>query len=205
MDDFNNMFSTGSCTWIEECLEAVQQKVSIKMQQILSSKYNADEIKATLFQMGPTKAPGLDGMNALFYQKFWHIVGDNGLSTVLEFLNTSCMPPALNHSYIMLIPKIKNPVKVSNFRSISLCNVNYKIIANVLANRLKQILLQIISPTQIAFVPRRLITDNMLVAYEALHTMHGRKKGKTGTFAMKLDIRKAYNRVKWVFKKQDHA
>jgi len=49
MDYFNNMFSTGSCTWIEECLEAVQQKVSIEMQQTLSSEYNTDEIKAALF------------------------------------------------------------------------------------------------------------------------------------------------------------
>ena len=192
---FNNMFSTGSCTRIEECLEAIQQKLSIEMQQTLSSEYTADEIKAALFQMGPTKALGPDGMNAIFYQKFWHIVGDNVVSAVLEFLNTGYMPPALNHTFIVLIPKIKNLVKVSNFRPIILCNVIYKIIANVVANRLKQILSHIISPTQSVFVPRRLITDNVLVAYEALHTMQGRKKGKTGTLALKLDVSKAYDRV----------
>ena len=117
------------------------------MQQTLSSEYILYEIEAAFFQMGPTKAPGPDGMNVLFYQKFWHTVGDNGLFAILEFLNTSCMPPALNHSYIVLIPKSKNPVKVSDFRPISLCNVIYKIIAKVLANKLKQILPQIISPT----------------------------------------------------------
>ena len=192
---FNNMFSIGSCTRIEECLEAIQQKLSIEMQQTLSSEYTVDEIKAALFQMGPTKAPRPDGMNALFYQKFWHIVGDNVVSAVLEFLNTGYMPLALNHTFIVLIPKIKNPVKVSDFRPISLCNVIYKIIAKVVANRLKQILPHIISPTQSVFVPRRLITDNVLVAYEALHTMQGRKKGKTGTLALKLDVSKAYDRV----------
>ena len=126
---------------------------------------------------------------------FWHIVGDNVVSVVLEFLNTSYLLPDLNHTYIVLIPKIKNPVKVFDYRPISLCNVIYKIIAKVLANRLKQVLPHIISPTQSAFVPGRLITDNVLVAYEALHMMHGRKKGKNGTLAMKLDISKVYDRV----------
>ena len=78
----------------------------------------------------------------------------------------------------------------------------YKIIAKVVANRLKQILPHIISPTQGVFVPRRLITDNVLVAYEALHTMQGRKKGKTGTLALKLDVSKAYDRVEWDFLKR---
>ena len=114
---------------------------------------------------------------------------------VLEFLNTGYMIPDLNRTYIVLIPKIKNSIKVSDYRPISLCNVIYKIIAKVVANRLKQILPQIISPTQSAFVLGRLITDNVLVAYEALHTMHGRRKGKIGTLAMKLDISKAYDKV----------
>ena len=105
------------------------------------------------------------------------------------------MLPALNHTHIVLIPKVKNPVKMSDFRPISLCNVIYKIITKMLANRLKQILPQIIGLTQSAFVPRRLITDNVLVSYEALHTMHGRKKGKTGSLALKLDVSKAYDRM----------
>ena len=68
-----------------------------------------------------------------------------------------------------------------------------------MANRLKQVLPHIISPTQSAFVPGRLIMDNVLVAYETLHTMHARKKGKKGTLALKLDISKAYDCVEWQF------
>ena len=64
-----------------------------------------------------------------------------------------------------------------------------------MANRLKQVLPHIIAPTQSAFVSRRLITDNVLVAYEALHMMHGWKKGKTGNLALKLDVSKAYDRM----------
>ena len=81
-----------------------------------------------------------------------------------------------NHTNIVLIPKIKSPERMSNIRLTSLYNVIYKIISKVLANKLKQILPSVKSFTQSAFVPGQLITDNVLVAYEVLHSMHSRKK-----------------------------
>ena len=105
-------------------------------------------------------------------------MGDNVVTTVLDYLNFGVMGPDINHTNIVLIPKIKSLERMSEFRPISLCNVIYKIISKVLANRLKQILPSLISSTQSAFVPERLITDNVLVAYEVLHSMHSRKKGK---------------------------
>ena len=112
-------------------------------------------------------------------------------------MNDGVMLPDLNHTNIVLILKVKNLEKMFEYRPISLCNVIYKIISNVLANRLKQVFLDIISLTQSAFVPGRLITDNVIVAYEVLHSMHVRKKGKIGdlALALKLDVRKAYDRV----------
>ena len=74
----------------------------------MSSDFTADEIKAALFQMGPTKAPGPSGMNAPFYQKFWHVMGDNVVYTVLDYLNSSVMHLDINHTNILLIPKVKN-------------------------------------------------------------------------------------------------
>ena len=125
----------------------MHSKVTDDMQEFLSSEFTAEEVKVALFQMGPTKAPGPDGMNALFYQKFWHVVGNNVVLAVLEFLNNGNMLPYINHTNIVLIPKVKNLERMSEFRPISLCNVIYKIISKVLANRLKQVLPQNISPT----------------------------------------------------------
>ncbi|XP_050259845.1 uncharacterized protein LOC126704900 [Quercus robur] len=140
---------------MEECLDAVQQKVTPAMRDILSSDFSVEEIKTALFQMGSTKAPGPDGMNALFYQKYWHIVGDDVIAAVLDFLNSGYMIPEINYTRFVLIPKI---------------------------------LPQLIAPTQSAFVPGRLIMDNVLVAYETLHAMHCGKSGKKGSLALKLDV-----------------
>ena len=74
---------------------------------------------------------------SLFYQKFWHVVGDTVVLAVWDFLNNGNMLPEINHTNIVLIPKIRNPVKMSDFRPISLCNVIYKVISKVLANKLK--------------------------------------------------------------------
>ena len=190
-DYFKILFHAGACDQMKECLAVVPQMVTEEMQEALSGEFTAKEVKVALFQMGPIKAPGPDGMNALFFQKFWHIVGDDVVMAVLDFLNNGNMLPEINHTNIVLIPKVKNPEKMSNFRPI--------IMSKVLANRLKQVLPYIVSPTQSAFVPGRLITDNVLVTYETLHTMHARKKGKKGTLALKLDVSKTYDRVEWQF------
>jgi hypothetical protein len=106
---------------------------------------------------------------------------------------------SINATYIALIPKMINPTKVSDYRPISLCNVFYKILSKVLANRLKVILPHLISKNQSAFIPGRLISNNILVAYETLHTMHARMWGRVGYMALKLDMSKAYDRVEWGF------
>ena len=98
---------------------------------------------------------------------------------------------------MVLIPKCKTPVSATDYRPISLCNVVYKIIAKVLVNKLKTILPRIIDESQSAFIPGRVIFDNIIVAHEVLHSMHTKKKGKSGFLAAKVDMSKAYDRVEW--------
>lgn len=116
-------------------------------------------------------------------------------SVVLNLLNDGSFDDQINYTYIVLIPKVKNHVKVSEFRLINLCNVRYKLVLKVISNRLKKILPTIVSNSQSAFIPKRLITDNVIVAYETLHSMKSRHKEKEGVMALKLDISKAYDLI----------
>ena len=76
-----------------------------------------------------------------------------------------------------------------------LCNVVFRITSKLIANRPKKILPSIISDTQSAFVHGRLIIDNVLVAFEAMHHINQKKGGRKGEMALKLDMSKAYDRV----------
>ena len=145
--------------------------------------------------MAPFKAPGSDGMPPLFFQTFWPDIGRDVSEAVLSCLNSGTILKSINHTFITLIPKVKNPETVAQFRLISLCNVIYKILSKVIANRLKPILNSIISEAQSAFVADRVITDNILIAFESLHHMKTQCSSNTGFMALKLDMSKAYDRV----------
>lgn len=119
------------------------------------------------------------------------------LTAVLGFLNGGDMPEVINQTILVLIPKVVNPEELTQFRPIFLCNVIYKICSKVLANRLRLILDEVVSEEQ-SFIPRRLITDNVLIAYECIHYLRN-KKGKSGACAIKLDVTKAYDRVEWSY------
>ena len=118
---------------------------------------------------------------------------------ILNVLNFNMSMTEINKTNITLVPKIKNPTKMTDFRLISLCNVIYKLISKVLANRLKVILPSIISENQSAFLSGRLIIDNVLVAFELMHYLEHKKEGKDGFAAIKFDMSKAYDRLEWGF------
>ena len=105
------------------------------------------------------------------------------------------MVAELNHTHIALIPKIKVPKTVVEFRPISLCNVLYKLISKVLTNRVKKVLHATISQNKSAFIADKLITNNIMVAFELLHSMQSKQKGKTGNMAIKIDMEKTFDYI----------
>jgi hypothetical protein len=137
----------------------------------------------------------MDWQQVSSFQESWASIGEEVCNVISNFFSHGKMDEEINATYIVLVPKTPNPTTVNEFHPISLCNVLYKITSKVLANILKLILLYIISYNQSAFILGRLIPDNVLAAYEALHSMQTRMWGKMGYVALNLDISKAYDRV----------
>ncbi|XP_017624602.1 uncharacterized protein LOC108468221 [Gossypium arboreum] len=178
-------------------LSGVQLCISNSMNHLLLATYAEGEILEALKGMVLTKASGADGFPAIFYQKYWHIVGKETCEFCLDILNNGHSLEDINRTQLVLIPKTANPSNLKNYRPISLCTVIYKIIAKTVANRLQKVLDGCIDDAQSAFVPGRLISDNVLLAYEVLHSFKNKKSGKKGSMALKLDMSKAYDRVEW--------
>jgi hypothetical protein len=164
----------------------------------LAAPINIEEVKGAVFGMHPWKAPGPDGFPAGFYQKSWDVVGE----TVFKFVDSVWQNPSsiadVNKTDICLIPKVDKPEYVTQFRPISLCNTNYKIVSKVIVERLKECVASLVSPFQTGFVPGRNIHENIVVAKEMAHTMHF-MKGRKGAFAIKVDLSKAYDKLSWEF------
>ena len=139
--------------------------------------------------MDPYKAPGLDRFGPSFFQHHWPIIGEKIVCVIKDFFNSGRLLKEIDHTLIALIPKASNPERINQFRPISLYNVIYKIIAKVMVDRMRPILEKIIQPTQVAFIPQRVIHDNVLLVHELMNKFK-HMKGKKAYVALRLDKRK---------------
>jgi hypothetical protein len=196
---FIDMFTSSNPINMQESLQVVAGRVHPQMHNYLNKDFTAAEISHAVHQLKSNVAPGPDGLNAKFYQAHWDIIGDDIVQTTLHILNNGGNPDRFNDTYICLIPKHNSPTTPADFRPIALCNVILKVITKTIANRIKEILPEVISPQQSAFLPGRLITDNTLLAFETFHHLKHNKNKKKGFVGIKLDMAKAYDRLEWNF------
>eukprot|EP00253_Pinus_taeda_P014967 PITA_14967 len=192
-------------------LSVVPNLVSEEANASLMRPAMEEEITNIVWSMDPDKAPGPDGFSIHFYRICWEIIkfdlfrmirgvlkkakmGGGTKSTFLALIPKETNPRSFDRyrPISALIPKETNPRSFDRYRPISLCNSSYKIVAKLLANRIKPLLQHLISPAQGGFVQGRQIFDNVIQIQEALQSSFARKEQG---MIVKLDMSNAFDRV----------
>ena len=175
VDYYQQLFTSSNTSMIKDVVAHIPCSITDELNVVLFADFTREEVVMALKQMEPLKAPGPDGLPPLFFQHYWHAVGDDVTEAVLSCLSMGVIPSFINPTFINLIPKVKSPTKVFEFRPISLCNIVYKLVSKVVANRIRGLLPLIILESQSAFQSNKASSDNILVAFETLHHMKNQK------------------------------
>lgn len=155
------------------------------------------EVREAFFSLPRNKTSGPDGYSAEFFIGCWILIGPEVTAAVLEFFKSGKILKQWNATNLVLIPKVTNASRTSDFRPISCLNTVYKVISKLIATRLQSILSQVISPAQSAFMPGRLLAENVLLATEVVQG-YNRKQIEPRAM-LKVDLRKAFDSVSWEF------
>ncbi|GAU46317.1 hypothetical protein TSUD_243380, partial [Trifolium subterraneum] len=153
-----------------------------------------DEIKAAVWDCDSYKSPGPDGVNIGFFKDFWDLLKVDLLNFFAEFHRNGVLTKGINSTFIALIPKVECPLKVSEFRPIALVSSIYKILAKFLANRLRNVIENVMGESQTTFIKDRQILDGILIANEVVDDA---RRGKKDLLLFKVDFEKAYDSVDW--------
>ena len=156
---YQGLFNSANPCSMDQAMANIPPLITPEMNDMLKKDYTQAEMDRALHQMEALKASGPDGMPPLFFQHYWQTIGDDVSTAVLSCLNIGSIPLSINKTFITLIPKVKSATLVTEYRLISLCNILYKLISKVIANRLKRILPNLISDLQSAFQSDKAISD----------------------------------------------
>ncbi|KAJ0522407.1 putative RNA-directed DNA polymerase [Helianthus annuus] len=172
------------------------RKISDSNATLLVEPFSNKEIRDAVWECGADKSPGPDGFSFAFIKHYWVSLEPHFWSIMDEFYTHGTICKSVNSSFVALIPKVVDPMTLSDYRPISLIGSISKIVTKVLANRLKVVLDSIISPEQSAFVKGRNILDGPLIINEVVNWA---KKSKKRILVFKVDFEKAYDCVSWKF------
>ncbi|XP_033143345.1 uncharacterized protein LOC103862289 [Brassica rapa] len=184
-------------TTTEELENLLGFRCSLEDCRKLEEDVSEEEIRKVLFAMPSNKSLGPDGYPCEFFKTSWPIIAQDFTVAVQSVFRFGFMPKGINSTILALVPKRIDSMEMRDYRPIACCNVLYKVISKLLANRLKVLLPRIISAHQSAFVQGRLLMENVLLATELVKEYH--KEDISPRCLMKIDISKAFDSVQWSF------
>ncbi|RVW97910.1 Transposon TX1 uncharacterized 149 kDa protein [Vitis vinifera] len=182
---FMQQFSESS-GWKADIGSLSFNQICVQEAEMLEAPFSEGEVQSALMEMNGDKAPGPDGFSVFFWQCCWDFVKEEILEMFKEFHDQNTFLKSINNTFLVLIPKKGGAEDFGDFRPISLLGGLYKLLAKVLANRLKKVIDKVVSHDQNAFVKGRQILDASLIANEVIDNWN--KKGTRGLSATKFSV-----------------
>ncbi|GKV16405.1 hypothetical protein SLEP1_g27052 [Rubroshorea leprosula] len=183
--------------WERPKLDGIDfKRISEADNDILTVAFSEKEVKEAVWECESSKSPGPDGFNFKFVKVMWEDIKSDVVEFVQEFHEHGQIAKGSNASFLVLIPKVENPQNIEEYRPISLIGVMYKILANLLANRLRRVIDKVIREHQMAFLRGRQLVEGAVIANEVIDEA---KRKKKKSFVFKVDFEKAYDKVCWGF------
>lgn len=164
---------------------------------VLAGPVTVTEIMQALRSLPNDKVSGPNVFTKEFFVAAWPIIGRDFIVAVQSLFLFGLMPTVVNATILSLIPKTTTAQTMKEYKPIAYCNLLYKVISKVLANRLEIIFPAAVEPNQCAFITDRLLLENVLLAFELVNGYH--KNTSKEKCAIKFDIYKAFDMVKWSF------
>ena len=167
-------------------IERLQLDQISQQEAELEIPFSETEVHSALMEMNGDKAPSPDGFTVAFWQSCWDFAKVEILEMFKEFHEHSSFLKSLNNTFLVLIPKKSGVEDLGDFRPISLLGGLYKLLAKVIANRIKKVVGKVVSTTQNAFVTGRQILDASLIANEVIDSWQKRKeKGLSANWTLR--------------------
>ena len=167
-------------------------RLSVLEEGSLTNLFILDEVKQAIWDCNSFKSPGPDGISFGFIKQFWNDLKDDFMCFISEFYRNGRLTKGINTTFIALIPKVSSPQRLNGFHPISLVGCMYKVLAKILANRLRAVIGSVVSDLQSAFVKGKQILDGILVANEAVDEARRLRKDM---LLFKVNFEKAYDSV----------
>ncbi|XP_027343074.1 uncharacterized protein LOC113855643 [Abrus precatorius] len=176
--------------------EVYFQELSKEANDSLMQHFTLEEVVDMIHSCSEDKSSGSDVFNFAFLKKFWPLLKEEIMWMLRDFYRNASFPKEINSYFVALIPKTTCPQGLEEDRSISLVGCLYKVVAKLLANRLKRVLDPVIAHTQTTFVPKRLMLEGLATLNEVIDWV---KKKRKPCFILKVDYEKAYDSIEWSF------
>lgn len=174
--------------------DLVESRLDTVDGESLTRRFSEEEVRAAVWDSETSKSPGPDGFGMDFFKECWDIIKYDLMRVFVDFHANGKLTKGCNSSFIALIPKKKGVCHLNHFRPISLIGSLYKILATVLAKRMKSVMGKLIGETQSAFLKDRFILDGVVILNEAIEDA---RKTKAKRLLFKVDFAKAFDSVSW--------